>query len=258
MDRQSQRGRIGCFSVLFLAFLALSAISSYKHYRDKAIDAERAARDAEVAKQEAERKRQEEAANSAYFREHKQDIISRIQALIKEGQYGIAIAESDKYLAASDPDLQKAQDKARELDILQNLKSVAATDYRRNRDIYAALVQLNPNEKRYKDKLTHYQAKVDAAEKEERDRLAKFGPFPERNPNGIYYAVLRYLRTAMHDPDSLDMEGCTNVYQGKNGWLVGCIYRGKNAFGAKVRNANWFTIRHGMVVKVEDADAYKW
>lgn len=93
----------------------------------------------------------------------------------------------------------------------------------------------------------------------ERERLA--GPVPEQSAwNGSYSEVKDYLREAMHDPSSLEWEGCTKVFweQSKRAYLVGCVYRGNNAFGAKVKNANWFLIRHGAVVEMKDGDAYEW
>ena len=45
--------------------------------------------------------------------------------------------------------------------------------------------------------------------------------------------------------------------QGEKGWLVGCNYRGRNGFGGMIRQANWFTITHGRVVKMDDYSAYR-
>lgn len=93
----------------------------------------------------------------------------------------------------------------------------------------------------------------------EREQLA--GPRPEQSGwDGSYPEVKRYLRQAMHDPSSLEWEGCTKVFweSTKEGYLVGCTYRGNNAFGAKIKNAHWFIIRHGQVVEAAEADAYEW
>ena len=94
-------------------------------------------------------------------------------------------------------------------------------------------------------------------EQAHRNRVAKFGDLPQRDSLfGGYYEVKKYLKSVAHDPDSIKFERCTNVYHTKSGWLVGCEFRGKNAFGAYVRNFNWFTIRYGQVIKVDEASAY--
>lgn len=87
----------------------------------------------------------------------------------------------------------------------------------------------------------------------------KFGKKPEQSGwDGSYREVKRYLEAAANDPDSIKIETCTNVsYDEKTGWLVGCDYRGKNAFGGVVRNSNWFVIKNGGVFKMLPANAYK-
>jgi len=93
-----------------------------------------------------------------------------------------------------------------------------------------------------------------------RQRLeAKFGAKPDQSGwDGSYREVKRYLKKAANDPGSIKIETCTPVsYDEKVGWLVGCDYRGKNAFGALVKNSNWFAIRNGTVIKVLPAGSYK-
>ena len=89
-------------------------------------------------------------------------------------------------------------------------------------------------------------------------RIDKFGEPPAASPwDGSYYVIEKYLKKIANDPDSIDIDGCTEVYYTDDGWLVGCDYRGRNAFGGLVRQSNWFTIIHGVVVQMHDADAYK-
>lgn len=93
----------------------------------------------------------------------------------------------------------------------------------------------------------------------EHEKLA--GPVPQQSGwDGSYAEVKKYLKTVMHDPSSLDWEGCTKVKWEPNrkAYLVGCIYRGTNAFGAVVRNANWFVIRHEQVIDVLDEGTHSW
>jgi hypothetical protein len=87
----------------------------------------------------------------------------------------------------------------------------------------------------------------------------KYGPIPEANQwNGIYREVERYLEHNANDPDSIKIENCTKVSIDKKvGYIVGCNYRGKNAFGGMVKNANWFVIKNKEVVAMLPFDSYK-
>ncbi len=87
----------------------------------------------------------------------------------------------------------------------------------------------------------------------------KFGKRPDQSEwDGSYKEVKRHLASAANDPDSIEISGCTKTsYDEKEGWLVGCDYRGKNAFGGLVKNSNWFVIKNGTVVKVLPGGTYK-
>lgn len=153
-------------------------------------------------------------------------------------------------------------------EILSELKTVPATEYAKNEHLYKTLTELAPDEPRYREKLTHYAALREEQETKEREekvkrrqekqrRLALFGEKPTQSAwDGSYLAVNRYLKQIAHDPDSIDIINCTDVYFTDDGWLVGCDYRGKNAFGATIKQSNWFTIRHGDVVKKHAPSAY--
>jgi hypothetical protein len=90
---------------------------------------------------------------------------------------------------------------------------------------------------------------------ERKRREDKFGEKPEKML-GSYSEVRRYLRATANDPESIEIEQCTDVYTSDQGWLVGCDYRGDNAFGGTVRQSNWFTIVDGRVVERHDPDAF--
>lgn len=97
--------------------------------------------------------------------------------------------------------------------------------------------------------------KQDAADKaqEEKDEKAR-GETPTVSAwDGSVYAVERYLKPRMHDPDSLEMAGCTRPVSVEAYWITNCDYRGSNAFGAKVLNSGRFFIQRDEVVKVEGA-----
>jgi hypothetical protein len=99
------------------------------------------------------------------------------------------------------------------------------------------------------------EAKAQAARIQAQDET--FGKAPERSGyDGTYRVVKNYLEVVMHDPDSLEMDTCTKVYRTDKGWLVGCDYRGKNAYGAMVKVFHWFTIRQNKVVQEHEESAY--
>lgn len=211
----------------------------------------------ESARLAREAKEKNQAAE--YYRQHKAEVLQSIQSRIDAGQYAHAVTEANKYIRAFDEDLERLKLAAQEQFIVQKLKSIPAARVEENRDLYAELVRINPGEPRYQRKLDYYQAKLDAAAKVHEDRVKKFGNPPVASAwDGSYPAVERYLERVMNDPESLDMEGCTKVFYTADGWLVGCTYRGRNAFGGMIKTANWFTIRSGAVVKIHAASAYSW
>jgi len=78
---------------------------------------------------------------------------------------------------------------------------------------------------------------------------AEIGPKPVASIwDGSYPAVERWLERRLHDPDSLQMDGCSVPTRARLGWRVRCEYRAKNGFGAMRREDGWFTIRHLEVV----------
>ncbi|MHB9070760.1 MAG: hypothetical protein ACYC54_10390 [Sedimentisphaerales bacterium] len=88
-------------------------------------------------------------------------------------------------------------------------------------------------------------------------REAKFGACPSQSSFDMSVRCVKdYLKRVAHDPDSLKFERWSNVYYNDDGWTVRCEYRGKNAFGAYVRNVNWFVIQHGQVIEMADGNKY--
>lgn len=83
--------------------------------------------------------------------------------------------------------------------------------------------------------------------------VAKLGKRPVQSAwDGSYYEVERYLKRTANDPDSIDIEGCTTVVAGTDGWNVRCRFRGTNAFGAKILLSQVFVIKNGQVVRTVD------
>jgi hypothetical protein len=91
--------------------------------------------------------------------------VARIEALVDEAKYREALQASEEY-----PDLVQVQalralaqlelDRRREAQILEELKHIPVSEFEQNRDRYAELVELNPDEAEYQKKLEFYEKKV--------------------------------------------------------------------------------------------------
>jgi len=78
---------------------------------------------------------------------------------------------------------------------------------------------------------------------------AEIGPKPVASLwDGSYSAVERWLEARLHDPDSLEMAGCSMPTRAALGWRVRCEYRARNGFGVMRLSSGWFTIRQLEVV----------
>jgi len=249
----------------------------------------------EIAAQEAQEKAEKIASirqkNIEYFSDNSYKILRKIKEKFQNENYKEVVSLSSKYLPSKNKELidfygeaksklasiekaekeekEKAQRKEKTEEILAKLKSIPASQYEINKALYQELVTYNPGVGKYKDKLSYYskkskeekekeRVKEERGKKEREARIAKFGEAPIQSAwDGSYPAVERYLERVANDPDSIEMDGCTKVYHIKKGWLVGCDYRGRNAFGGMVKQSNWFTIVHGRVIQKHKASAYK-
>ena len=206
-------------------------------------------------------------------------LAERLVVASRQGEWVAVAGNEAAWVRAQDVSdrrpLNAQEREARIAEILAELRGVPDSDPRRNRDLYAELMVLAPDERAYATKHQRYAARVEESERaseearrqaeevaqrerEERAALiAKFGEPPQLDPfSGAYRPVERYLERVANDPDSIEMEDCTKVYRGDHGWLVSCDYRGKNAFGAVVWQSNWFTIVHGEVVSMHEAGEF--
>ena len=241
-----EEGKMGCGTILGLLILAaivITAFNSYEESKQKAI-------------QKSEQQKKLERDKSAFLT-NRENILKELRFLLENKQYTSVTSKAKQYLHTNDKELKQIYNKAKEMKLLATVKTIPATQLQQNQKIYKKLKQLNPDKPLYKEKYDYYTRKIEAQRKKEARREAKFGKPPIQSAwDGSYYEVERYLKKVMNDPDSLKMDGCTKVYYTEKGWLVGCDYRGRNAFGGMIRQSNWFTIVHGQVVKMHDADAY--
>ncbi|MEQ1856164.1 MAG: hypothetical protein ABL963_06835 [Longimicrobiales bacterium] len=145
----------------------------------------------------------------------------------------------------------------REQWLVAEARSVPANDLERNRELYLELVSIDSTNATYRERLSHYSGLVLDRQREQIERRERLGEPPSRSAlDGNYREVSEYLRGVANDPGSIDVAQCTDVYFTEDGWLVGCDYRGANAFGALVFSSNWFLIRQGRVIRVEPKSAY--
>jgi hypothetical protein len=100
-------------------------------------------------------------------------VITRVQDLVEQGNYQRAIDVADMYLADSELhrlwELRVLADETlaanREQELLEELASIPGWQYKLNRDKYAQLVAINPDEPKYHKKLQYYQEKYVEREK---------------------------------------------------------------------------------------------
>lgn len=96
-----------------------------------------------------------------------------------------------------------------------------------------------------------------AAVQNEAQAKAEFGEPPSRSAwDSNYLVVTEYLEVHANGPDSIKVESCTDVYRTKDGWLIGCDYRGKNAYGGLIKTYNWFLVKKNRVTEMLPASAY--
>lgn len=268
--------------VLFIAFGIFMGQSEQK----KAAELE-----AQKAEEQAQKIAKARQDNIDYFNSHKEEILASASSALSEKNYQVVVSETNKYLPANDADLneihgkaknalaeikkaekeakEKVQRESKTKELVAKLKTVPGSEFAENKNLYQQLVKLNPGNATYQQKLDYYSQKLsEKIEKEKKEqerlrkereaRIAKFGEPPAQSAwDGSYYEVERYLKRVANDPDSIDIDGCTKVFHTESGWLVGCDYRGRNAFGGMIRQSNWFTIVHDQVIQMHDASAYK-
>lgn len=143
-----------------------------------------------------------------FFNRHKDDILNEIKNLQKEKKYYQAIDNINLYIQTQDVDLLVLK---KEIEVVYNEIKKQEAIQRRIEDTF-------------------------------------YGPIPVASAwDGTYSAVEDYLERAVRDPDSLKIEGCSDVSKLEAGWAVSCSYRARNGFGGMVRETKMFIIRQNKV-----------
>ncbi len=196
---------------------------------------------------------------------NKQEHLKNLNQKLKDKRYEEVFTFLDKYKNYMPDNKEVAQmwAEAKEKHYLGLVKPVPASNLRLNMELYQVLAGIRLSNKKYAQKAAHYKKKLDKKNREIEEkykrRIASIGKEPKPSAwDGTYREVERYLKQVANDPESIDIDQCSDTFVVEDtGWIVLCSFRGKNAFGALIKNVNWFVIRHGMVVAVEKPDKYK-
>lgn len=249
-------GLWGVFVLLLLSGFVSSAVSNCSAEKQQQAKAQAEAQERQARRQvfaEAQKKRIDA------FNSNPASTLMQAQRLADEQKWTEVRQLLAPFLPAKNSDVQRFYDDASEKQLLATGAKIPATDLKRNYEYYNQLAALRPTNKTYASKRDTYKAKFDQQQAKELAERLLFGDQPTKSAwDGTYPEVKTYLKRVANDPDSIDMVGCTDVYKNKDGWLVGCQYRGKNAFGGMILTANWFRLRRGQVVEEYHHDKFEW
>lgn len=204
---------------------------------------------AQLAQEKAERIAQVKQENVNYFKTNREQIISFLKKELIEKNYQEVFSQSNKYLASNDKELERINTQAkskleaihkaeRTENLLTKLKSIPIQEYEKNRSLYQQLLNMHPDNKLYRNKFAYYdemleeQKKRQIAEKERQKKIeSQFSPW-----DGSHRNLERMIKSSMNDPDSY--KHAKTVYWDQGDHLVVLTtFRGKNAFGAFVKNS---------------------
>lgn len=204
-----------------------------------------------IAAKEAAAKKQQQQAEHDRVIARKDKIIASANALMAKGKYSHAVLDLSEYKDYGDSDLTAAYDRAitgmyaaKTKEYVAELRTIPASEYKKNQDLYQALVEMNPDNAKFQSKLDFYTGKIEEKQKKYDALVEKIGKYPDQFGRQ-YYAEIALERSA-HDPDSIDVTYCTDGRgTASEGWKFKCTYRGKNAFGALVKNTSTFRVKNG-------------
>lgn len=219
--------------------------------KDKAIAKTKAKLKEAERHQELEKQKQE---NIAYFSKNKQRIISDGKAALAAKDYYLAMDHTEKYLILRDEEveeiylsaeteLQKIRVMEQTNYLLTQLKKIPTSKYKNNKELYEKLVMLHPGNQKYKNKVAFYSEKIIKAEQalvaskaREKKIMSQFSQW-----DGSHHNLELFIKKLMDDPSSYEHDKTTFGDRGDY-ILVKTIYRGKNGYGAIVRNSITATV----------------
>jgi len=217
--------------LVFMLFIGFGVFISAEIEKDEKEKLE------QIAIEQAEEAARIKALNIKYFTNNKNEIIAKINKLVETEKYSSAVDLINKYVSTNDPDLNKLKTVPRTEQLIKELKGVKKANVNLNQALYEELVSLNPTNKTYKKKLAYYNKKIAAKAKatrlaaERKKKIdAQFSGW-----DGSHINLTKLIKESMNDPDSYDHVE-TVYWDQKNHLIVSTTFRGKNAFGAVVKD----------------------
>jgi len=249
----SKKSRIGCLGTIIIIVVLLAAIGAFFDFLEKRSEQKKLKEQARIAEQKAkeaaERRARLRREAIEYFKNNRSSILTQIHDQYQKGKYQEAVSIAKKYLASNDPQLRALYEKSkavvdqirrekREKEILAQLKRIPAREYEKNKNLYAELISLRPENARYKQKHAYYSRKL--KEQQEKERLARERQKRIKSQfsawNGAHRNLEKVIKKLMNDPDSY--KHVETVYWDMGDYLiVQTTFRGKNAFGGIVTNS---------------------
>jgi hypothetical protein len=225
-------------------------------------------RSAQQSKDAIAREQTRRVEAEARFTVGRKEIIGEIENSIAHSRFDEAIERARPYLFLDDADIARrnayAKKKFEESGLLASAEKNPTPDLAGKVRAFSKLAEMDPGNATYRKRIEYYRAKALAraqqaaaqkaaaeeraaaekkklaAEETKRDAVvAEFGKAPIQSAwDDSYSEVEGYLKRIANDPDSIEIDTCTKVYQADDGWLVGCDYRGRNGFGGTIRQSN--------------------
>ena len=211
---------------------------------------------ARIAEQEAqevaELTAQLEKANVENFVANKESIILSAKASLSAKDYQSVISQTNDYIVSGDEELKSINLLAKTELLLAELKTIPSSEFEKNKEYYQQLVNLHPENKKYKNKVAAYSIKIEEARKAELEKAARtekieaqFSPW-----DGSHRNLERLIKKAMNDPDSYEHDK-TRYWDKGDHLIVRTDYRGRNGFGGMVRgHAEVKTTLNGEIIQI--------
>ena len=186
----------------------------------------------------AEKKQAIIVENIQYFQTNKIQILAELSTHLNNQEYRLVLTKAKRYTDANDKDLDELVVKAKEQDLLQQVKDKTADNLEAQKKLYAELKSLIPSNHEYVEKYRYFASRL--AEKQLQQRLAaekenkikaQFSPW-----DGSHRALERLVKESMNDPNSYEHD--KTVYRVTDDHIVVTTnFRGKNAFGGVIRDS---------------------
>lgn len=172
---------------------------------------------AQQAREQAERAAQVRQENIDYFNNNKEEILAQANTALSQKNYQAVVSQTSKFLVSGDEQLIKISNSAKAAiaekekvqkteSLLAKLKTIPASKFEQNRDLYQQLLIMHPSNEKYKEKLTHYTVKI------EEEKQAKIAVEARKKRidrqfsawDGSHNNLERLIKRSMNDPDSYE------------------------------------------------------